>query len=251
MFDPSVGIATAEREISSSVPTVIGTAPAMTRLYDRWDDIEPFWGGSAITTYGGKVCSTGFAVTKGGVERLTTADHCGRGDPWFTFDGGTFVGEMTTGNSTRDVGLLRYRNYSPFIFVDGYRSNVGDNVVASHYASRGEWLCQGGALSGEICRNVVSEVNIYVDNGTVGPGYRASNRDEQAAAGQGDSGGPSYGYDSYKGGVDATGTITGGWIVRTCQGWRGQYSDRICYRDIFAVNIRSTLSTLSASLLTA
>jgi hypothetical protein len=245
--DPSIGANRARQLLKSSVPLTITERPAATPLYDRWADAPPFWGGAVITS-SVATCSTGFAVTRSGTSAMMTSRHCGMNVDWRTPIDSRFVGRTTIGDATRDSALLTGSSYDPYIYIGDYRSTTGDNVSGWHYPFVGEHVCMGGGLTGEVCGNRVDEIQVYVQNGTVGPGYWTIQVSQLAAAGNGDSGGPSYTRDSL--GIHATGIITLGTLTSLvpCIGYTG--GGRKCYYEIFSTNVGNNLSTLGAQLKT-
>jgi hypothetical protein len=243
--DPSVDLTYAKETLESSVPITVTTAPQSRELVTRLEDSEPFWGGAAIQSDG--YCTSGFAVKRYDVERLTTAEHCGaKGDKWYTFTSGTYVGTASVTNVKRDIALLRGRDYAPYIYIGDHLSSSGAGVTGSRYVSKGEYACHGGAFSGEVCGNKVDTTNTYIANGTVGPGYWTTRSDGGSGAGQGDSGGPSYQYSGYY--VKATGSITAGAYYAPCNGLTFA-GTRKCFKDIFSVNMPDILQSMDASLL--
>jgi hypothetical protein len=209
---------------STGVPIRIVQRPRM-QLLSRLADTAPFWGGARIVNAdNGAGCSSGFAVTSGGVNYLLTAGHCGRpGGGWYNGDRSRFIGTATRENVAHDL-LLVPTSAAGRIYDGGV--GVGEfskGVVGWDWAIPGEYVCQSGSVSGAVCgiRNTNSFQYTLCDTDPYG-NYEcysdlilAQKTDGGLAARHGDSGGPVFTLSGTSN-VVAKGTITGGggsWLV--------------------------------------
>src|SRR4051794_5652918 len=96
-------------------------------LFNRRDDIAPFWNGASIQS-GGGTCSTGFTVRKpSGARFITTAAHCFGVGATVRTPTGTFVGSVTQRGplgsfwfwDNRDVELIGGRAFGGGGFTGG------------------------------------------------------------------------------------------------------------------------------------
>jgi hypothetical protein len=173
----------------------------------RFNDYAPWYGGDRIAN-SSLSCSTGFAATYNGLPAMLTASHCGGVGTSFwngptTSGGWNFMGNVTYSNSGTDVASIQVSSYSTYI-------NVGSNPQAptqlniTGWASPvvGQYLCQSGSFTGEVCGLRVVDTNQYVCTSWVlwwctsyqGPIADVINYLGPSAysAGHGDSGGPVY-----------------------------------------------------------
>ncbi|MFC4532516.1 hypothetical protein [Sphaerisporangium dianthi] len=162
-------------------------------LSTRWNDSPPWWGGGAwanATTGGG--CSTGFAVTYGGAQKILSAGHCGDVGHTATDPTGQVIGSVTQDNNSRDV-LLIGASAGGRVFnnpVGSVATEYSNAVVGTTGSTVGMFICTSGAYSGTNCNIKVTAVNVtinvgYLINGTV----QAEQQAHTNAVGQGDSGG--------------------------------------------------------------
>ncbi|MFD1114363.1 hypothetical protein [Sphaerisporangium aureirubrum] len=228
----------------ASVPVTLeyGAKP---ELATRWDDSPPWWGGGAwrnASTGGG--CSTGFAVTYGGAQKILSAGHCGAVGNATTDPTGQAIGSITQDNNSRDV-LLIGTSAGGRVFNNPTNAN-GNAIVSTEFSNPvigtsssavGLWVCTSGAYSGTNCNIRVTAVNVsinvgYIINGTV----QAEQQAHTNAVGQGDSGGsvevvnPSNTSQVYAAGVNtaidtSTSVACTGYVLtgRICA-WRTYYS---------------------------
>lgn len=224
---------------AAGVPVnVVAAKP--TKLASRQDDYAPWFGGGAIGDYDGVTyCSTGFAVkTASGAGRLLSAGHCVVNDP---DPGDEFVGwtrnlydgihnEIMAGGGEWDVegtgvdSMLitpRINNNasartSGRVYSGAWNSSSSRKVGAASlqappYLAN---VCTSGAMTGEHCDLTVTDD--IVEFSCFGSenlyrtcwGYEATASGGSVAAGQGDSGGPSYSIGG-SGNVLARGIIDG------------------------------------------
>jgi hypothetical protein len=145
-------------------------------MFDRRNDIPPFWGGSSIKS-GGFVCTSGFAVSKPTGQRfLTTAGHCFPvGANVLTTDGNRLVGTVTergTLNSlffwlNRDMELIGGQSYAGRIYVGGTTSSASKQVVGAGDPVAGfTGYCTSGQTSGEQCGITVRSTSAIVCTAT-------------------------------------------------------------------------------------
>ncbi|RPK67252.1 GDSL-like Lipase/Acylhydrolase [Streptomyces sp. ADI96-02] len=239
------------------------------------------------------VCSTAFAVTYGGADAMLTADHCfprGYGDerhsvgPSGQPNGPAFGSRVSPKHWDEksyayiDVAVLDQRNgteYYPGIWTGGRAGSPTStqteaDVTAAQKPVEGNYVCQSGARSGEVCNiRITARVDMYTasatdsqGNSTITPygnGWQAKKQatasDPSTIAGRrGDSGGPVYlsaGKDAGTGRtVTATGIVSAGmgtpFVCETVNG--GTTS---CFKTIIFVGIDVALNALDTARPTA
>jgi hypothetical protein len=259
-------------EAASTVRTTIGTGSPMHLFAQycppfscppggRWSDSPAYWGGDAITDGNGNYCTTSWMANHNGdnIVGLLTAAHCANfGVNYYDPGLGGYVGQ-TAGNTTccftsdttpvTQSHTRSYNEYGPYIYVGSYSSpsytHVGGQTSNPVNAQR----CFSGSWSGEVCGSViVSGLEYYNDFGYKGLGVWTEQPNHvTGAAGQGDSGGPMYLFNS-SGDVVAAGEIYGtDSATYTCTGIQ---QGRLCSWRIFAIDVGSALSSISATLVT-
>jgi hypothetical protein len=145
-------------------------------MFDRRNDIAPFWGGGSIKS-GGAVCTSGFTVQKPSGQRfVTTAAHCfGLGSGVTTTDGNVFEGSVTEQGAlnqfffwdNRDMELIGGGSYSGRIYVGGTSSTSSKQVVGAGDPVAGfTGYCTSGQTSGEQCGLTVQSTEAIVCTGT-------------------------------------------------------------------------------------
>jgi hypothetical protein len=194
------------------VADVNGTAkkPAESDLFFggfRFNDYAPWYGGDRISS-SSLSCTTGFAATYNGLPAMLTASHCGGVGTSFwngptSSNGWNFMGNVTYSNSSTDVASIQVSSYSNYINV-GSNPQAPTQLYISGWASPvvGEYLCQSGSFTGEVCGLRVVDTGQYVCQSWFlwwctswqGPiadviNYLGSG---SYSAGHGDSGGPVY-----------------------------------------------------------
>ncbi|MEU5790685.1 S1 family peptidase [Micromonospora purpureochromogenes] len=194
---------------TARLPLSLSTASRPT-LLNRQNDFAPYWGGARYYAAGG--CSTGFGVYWNDARQILSAGHCGSNGQ-VAYDGGgptNTMGSIINDNNPRDTLMIRVAAGGR-IYTGPYNAatSIGVGGAVSDYV--GNYVCTGGASSGEHCSIRVSVVNQFINVGyVIGPVTQANHVTAGAcAAAPGDSGGPVYSYRS-DGRVDARGTISAG-----------------------------------------
>jgi len=172
----------------------------------RFNDFAPWYGGDRISSSAGG-CTTGFAANYNGAPAMLTAAHCGGVGTAF-YNGprtnGTFsyMGSSVYSDSSTDIGAISVSSYSLYINV-GPAENSGLLYVGA-WASPvvGQYLCQSGSYTGEVCGLYVVDTGqqvcvswfLWWCTGWQGPLADVINSAGSGsyAAGHGDSGGPVY-----------------------------------------------------------
>jgi hypothetical protein len=173
----------------------------------RFNDYAPWYGGDRIAS-SSVGCTTGFAAVYNGLPAMLTAAHCGGVGTSFwngptSSNGWNFMGNVTYSNSSTDVASIQVSSYSNYINV-GSNPQAPTQLYISGWQSPvvGQYLCQSGSYTGEVCGLRVVDTNQYVCQSWIlwwctsyqgpiadvinylGPSYYS--------AGHGDSGGPVY-----------------------------------------------------------
>jgi hypothetical protein len=173
----------------------------------RFNDYAPWYGGDRIST-SSLSCTTGFAAVYNGLPAMLTASHCGGVGTGFwngptSSNGWNFMGNVTYSNSSTDVASIQVSSYSNYINV-GSNPQAPSQLLISSWQSPvvGQYLCQSGSFTGEVCGLRVVDTNQYVCTswflwwctGYQGPIADVINSAGSGsyAAGHGDSGGPVY-----------------------------------------------------------
>lgn len=173
----------------------------------RFNDYAPWYGGDRIAT-SSLSCTTGFAATYNGLPAMLTASHCGGVGTGFwngptSSNGWNFMGTVTYSNTNTDVASIQVSSYSNYINV-GSNPQAPSQLNISGWASPvvGQYLCQSGSFTGEVCGLRVVDTNQYVCLSSIlwwctswqGPMADVINSmgSGSYAAGHGDSGGPVY-----------------------------------------------------------
>lgn len=237
--------------VRSSVRTVVQVAPAFRAMIgDRQNDSSPWYGGSRIRR-GSAGCTSAFPARRNsdGASVLITAAHCGAGT-WSTPTGRTIgISSASTRNQSID-GMYIVTNEASGNRIYRGSFTTADSIPvrgSSDVVLLGNQVCVGGSYSGQVCTLLVTATNQFVNLqgfGTVGPGTIAEEWNRQGASGEGDSGGPAYGYADRGSRVSAKGIITGGdpSAPAACTGVPAG-SGRSCSWRIFYVNIGPTLNS--------
>lgn len=139
-------------------------------MFHRRDDINPFWGGAAITS--GGTCSAGFTVRKpSGTRFMTTAAHCWAVGSTVRTPTGRLFGSVTqrgTLNSwlfllNRDVELIGGQSYAARVYTGGVTSSSSKAVVGANDPVAGvTGYCTSGQTSGEQCNQTVQSTGAIV-----------------------------------------------------------------------------------------
>ncbi len=173
----------------------------------RFNDYAPWYGGDRIST-SSLSCTTGFAATYNGLPAMLTASHCGGVGTGFwngltSSNSWNFMGNVTYSNSGTDVASIQVSSYSNYINV-GSNPQAPTQLLISGWQSPvvGQYLCQSGSFTGEVCGLRVVDTNQYVCQSWflwVCTSYQGPIADVinylgsgSYSAGHGDSGGPVY-----------------------------------------------------------
>jgi len=223
------------------VPITVNISADPQPLYDRQNDISPYWGGARWTNVSaGWLCSTGFTLNWQGARRMLTAGHCGSNGESVRI--GNVLQPLTTlsmDNNAPDTVMINpppLRTFAGRIYAGPYCCvTTSIRVAGSTSDFVGNWICTGGASSGEHCRIKVVAVNASTLGIT--PLTYAEHVDGACAAALGDSGGPVYSYNEplpfWKPGVRGRGTITAGYEDHTdCPGEVADGTYRVYYAPL-------------------
>jgi hypothetical protein len=192
-------------------------------LFDRQNDITPYWGGARWDNLsGGVYCSTGFAVDFFGQRKMLTAGHCGsNGNVARIGAPGQPNTTLSLDVNPRDTLMINkpppaFSNFDGRIYSGGIYSNTSRDVVFNSPAIDyvGNWICTGGARTGEHCNAQVTLVNTTV-LGITPLTYAVAGVNTCIAA-PGDSGGPTYSFGTSLATVRGRGTITAGTLNTAC-----------------------------------
>jgi hypothetical protein len=189
--------------------SAVETKPTEDQLYFggwRFNDFAPWYGGDRIRSSAGG-CSTGFAATYNNAPAMLTAAHCG--GVGTTFSNGprsnnTFsvMGNSVYSNSATDVGAIGVTSASQYINVGSALAPT--QLYVGSWASPvvGQYLCQSGSYTGEVCglrvvdtgQSVCQSWFLWWCTSWQGPLADVVNSAGSGsyAAGHGDSGGPVY-----------------------------------------------------------
>ncbi len=153
-----------ERLVKEHPEIALRDAKPVADLFNRRDDIPPFWGGASIQS-GGATCSTGFTVrNSSGTRFTTTAAHCYAVGATVRTPTNTLVGTVTqrgTLNSwwffdNRDVELIGGQSYGARVYIGGIFSSSSKAVVGAGDPVAGvTGYCSSGQTSGEQCNQTV------------------------------------------------------------------------------------------------
>jgi hypothetical protein len=172
----------------------------------RFNDYAPWYGGDRLSSSVGG-CTSGFEAIYNGAPSMLTASHCGG-------VGTSFYNGPSTSGTYRFMGNSVYSNSGSDVAAIGVTSatntiNVGSTTAptqmgVSGWASPvvGEYLCQSGSYTGEVCGLRVVDTNqqqcvswfLFICTSYMGPLSDVVNSAGYGnyAAGHGDSGGPVY-----------------------------------------------------------
>jgi hypothetical protein len=189
----------------------------------RFDDTNPFYGGGAIRSWEGLMCSAGFSVTKNNLTYLLTSGHCGYpgqewsngADPDLERDKVRSVGTVVEENVSQDLMLIKTWAY-PYMFTGASVPGTVGRVIRAETVYTGEELCSSAAFTGWLCGHVVRDAGnfSYCANDPWGnpecySGLVWSRQEDGAQSSRpGDSGGPVVLPTAQ--GIVAKGTISAG-----------------------------------------
>lgn len=228
---------------AATVPVGIVPFVSAEAVFNRQDDIPPYWGGARWSSPSGG-CSTAFAVRVGTASAMLTAGHCGANGQNGFDGGGDFMGVLSNKNATRDIMLIRTSSAGR-TYTGGLFAATSIPVKGAQRSYVGNYVCTSGSYTGMHCPIRVNKVNMTINTnvGKMYPMVRATRTINAPAVGHGDSGGPVI---SYRGRTTlAKGTISAG---STRLGPCGLSSG--CYRTVYYADIRKTLDYYRISLIT-
>jgi hypothetical protein len=185
---------------TSTVPLRAEVAP-WPQVTGRVDDIGPFWGGAdLIDRQTGGRCSTGFGVSRGTLRWILTAGHCGAVGHQFANGTGTWgLGMGNWAHDSHDLLLVTAAG-GDRIFLGGglkwweTRPQYNRRVGGWAPTFPGEWVCQSGAQSGEVC-NIRNSANVsasWCAGGICRTDLVWAEKLDGIAVRRGDSGGPVF-----------------------------------------------------------
>ncbi|MFF3313729.1 hypothetical protein [Streptomyces sp. NPDC002952] len=278
-----------ETILGSTITTTITTDKAAAPITIDWNrdhDISSYFGGGwwyiHENGFGEKACTTAFAVTHTNpIDHITrnemlTAEHCK-----MEGSSGEYVTDMRNGQdgvntAFRDGASVvhdwaRYEpsnshtNFSNAIFRGPVGSKTASPTKGSYGTYQGNYICTGGAMTGEHCMlkvNAVNAVNVtkWFDENKVWRGDLADaspeNNTSAVAAGKGDSGGPAFGplSGSNADGVIAKGILSYGSYQVTCGYTKydnGTWPEQTtCYNHVGFIPITTVLEETGDTLIT-
>ncbi|TWP47972.1 hypothetical protein FKR81_30355 [Lentzea tibetensis] len=189
------------RELRVGATGVLGTTTMALHLQSgpapqplsRQNDYSPRLGGSKYRIGRGE-CTTGFSITWNREARMLTAGHCGNNTNVAYDGGGDLIGDVFNDVPGRDTMMINTRvqgeTFGPSIYIGPWDGNVARNVASAEADFVGNYVCTGGARTGEHCGVRVTHVN-QTDEGFF-PLIRGELDGAGCAAARGDSGGPVY-----------------------------------------------------------
>jgi hypothetical protein len=187
-----------------------------TDVYQRRDDIAPYWGGAGLLA-SGFLCSNGYAVkTASGARYMVTAGHCFANGTSVNTEANThWVGNVSNrllaslGNGPIDMELMSGSSYAGRIYTGGVTSSSSGPVVAAGTAYVGyNNYCHSGRTTGEQCGHTALSITAMVCTQTGCKSPVIAYTGGVMSAG-GDSGGAFYAKDS-NGGIWIRGHVLAG-----------------------------------------
>jgi hypothetical protein len=145
-----------------------------TDVFQRRDDISPFWGGAGLLA-SGAICSTGYPVQDAAGNRwMVTAGHCyANGTSVNTESNLHNVGTVTgrtlasLGGGPIDVEFLAGRSYAGRVYTGGVTSSTSRPIVAAGQAFVGfNTSCHSGRTTGEQCGHTATSTTAMVCTAT-------------------------------------------------------------------------------------
>jgi hypothetical protein len=254
------GSATAGRELASvraaAVPVAVESAP-LPEAASRANDSNPYFGGANWTGDGG--CSTGFAISLGGVTKMLSAGHCATNGITAFDGGGDTMGTVTKSSDSLLDALFINTSAAGVIFNGGPGTGEFTNsVLGRHFNNVGDFVCTSGAYSGTRCNIKIVQTGV-TQTFSQGPGKPnvtfnrlalAEQQDKTNASGNGDSGGPVFEVDTDNTKVWAKGTITGSDAFAnpaTCTGVPAS-STRSCSWRVWYTSVAQSLNSFGAQI---
>ena len=146
----------------------------VTDVWNRRDDIAPYYGGGGLSA-SGALCSAGYAVRNSvGTRFMVTAGHCyANGTTVRTESGLNVVGTVSNralaslGSGPVDMELLGGQSYAGRVFTGGIFSTTSAPVVAAGSAFVGyNNYCHSGRTTGEQCGHTATSTTAQVCTAT-------------------------------------------------------------------------------------
>ncbi|HKD96832.1 MAG TPA: hypothetical protein VKB69_04435 [Micromonosporaceae bacterium] len=236
---------------NAAVPVVIQPHVAPVYAVGRQADTSPYSGGSTYHFPLGSgvtgLCTTGFAVSIGGVHKVLSAGHCrDDGDTVYENSAGPTVEGTVSGTDKGHDTLLIEADSVGQVYNGPFTSTTSRRVLTNIKNYPHTLVCGSGGVTGQHCDiriqsvGVVIKVETYEGSGvyqTIFGEVWAEQEASGVAAGEGDSGGPVVAQDTYGDFLNAypLGTVTaidtgnkvacGGTLFPTVCSWRVFYAD--------------------------
>jgi hypothetical protein len=143
-------------------------------VFQRRDDISPFWGGAGILA-ANAICSTGYPVQDAAGNRwMVTAGHCYADGTSVNTESnlhnvGTVTGRTlaSLGGGPIDVEFLAGRSYAGRVYTGGVTSSTSRPIVAAGQAFVGfNNYCHSGRTTGEQCGHTATSTTAMVCTAT-------------------------------------------------------------------------------------
>ncbi|MDH2426109.1 hypothetical protein [Sphaerisporangium sp. TRM90804] len=191
------------RPDGATAPITLERADAAEPAYDRQNDVPSYYGGGRTKNWNtGGGCTAGFPVVdRNGYEGFLTAAHCG--ELWHDFyDGGgtsdpaNYMGRLNWRIANRDAAIVNADTHGR-MFTGGVNSSYSARVVGVFKSYPGNYVCNSGSKTGEICYIKVTHYGwsgTYTNGQYVKHMIRAKHIDGHCAGAKGDSGGPIFAY---------------------------------------------------------
>lgn len=191
--------------VSPNVVIATTTAGPINLLYDRYNDVPPFYGSDNIQDASVE-CTAGFAAYVGTTSVSLTAGHCGSSSSWHVGTTGTIFGEtgqLHFGDGVHDVQTIKDKQYAAAVWGGAYGDPATTLNVRggfSSYVAAGQLITFDGSITKEVrdVKVTASGNNVcVVAEGTSICDLIETNLTNEAgiqACHPGDSGGPVYQY---------------------------------------------------------
>jgi len=262
--------------VSPNILEVIQQAPATQTGY-RYNDSPNWNAGDFITCIpldACEDCSSGINVKDSSRTYMLSAAHCfSIGDP--IYNGYVEDNGVTVYGSARSIGIVTRRDASADynnpgtdtalipaptgydVFKGGWNSSEIAAITGESNNEYGQHVCDSGAFDGEACYLDIHALNqkMYICDQSgnncqwVAPLALAFNPNNSSlvANGQGDSGGPIYYVDSSTGDHTARGMDDAGQSPVTCTSTPPNTLGRLCYHEVWFVQMGTINSRLGVS----
>lgn len=247
------------------VPLTVEIGSAATGTV-RQNGADPWEGGMLMQSAKG-YCSIAFGINTPNGQRILSARHCGLDtDDWFDMDYDPFVTATAVSNTNYDTLILDpIGQAAGRIYGGPYDATTSDSrfllaVKGGEANHVGDYICTGGANSGEHCVpsiKILAVNEVYQVDGFGVVMHRGYNDNNYPINVGGDSGGPVYrrstNQDIYARGV-IYGSLNNTSIscppTAVYPGTNSTTGLPACYRSVLFVPISSLLSNANGSLLT-